>query len=135
MFTYGRRVRNDGDQPGESRDRASRWILRAAWLVIILFLASWLLIYISVYWLPGSALYNPVALDRTVFELVFLVSLASLAISVHERRKDEREIERYLAERDRDRARHRHQVIRAAESEGCPACQLLPERGKLHDPM
>ncbi|MHA6619448.1 hypothetical protein [Pseudonocardia sp. DLS-67] len=39
-------------------------------------------------------------------------------------------------------ARHRRQLgewerelLRAAESEGCPACRLLRDRGKLHDPM
>jgi hypothetical protein len=38
-------------------------------------------------------------------------------------------------------ARHRRelgdwerQLIRAAESEGCPACRLLREQGRLHDP-
>ena len=39
-------------------------------------------------------------------------------------------------------ARHRRELgewerelIRAAESAGCPACRLLRERGRLHDPL
>jgi hypothetical protein len=38
-----------------------------------------------------------------------------------------------IARQRRELGEWERQLIRAAESEGCPACQLLRERGGTHD--
>jgi hypothetical protein len=45
----------------------------------------------------------------------------------------QREAWNRIARRRRELGEWERQLIRAAESEGCPACRLLRERGGLHE--
>src|ERR671916_3542101 len=47
----------------------------------------------------------------------------------------QREAWNRIARHRRELGEWERELIRAAESEGCPACRLLRERGKLHDPL
>jgi hypothetical protein len=47
----------------------------------------------------------------------------------------QREAWNRIARRRRELGEWERELIRAAESEGCPACRLLRERGTLHDPF
>ena len=40
-----------------------------------------------------------------------------------------------IARRRRELGEWERELIRAAESRGCPACRLLRERGMPHDPL
>jgi hypothetical protein len=40
-----------------------------------------------------------------------------------------------IARRRRELGEWERELIRAAESRGCPACRLLRERGTPHDPL
>ena len=47
----------------------------------------------------------------------------------------QREAWNRIARRRRELGEWERELIRAAASEGCPACRLLRERGALHDPL
>jgi hypothetical protein len=65
--------------------------------------------------------------------VVALVLLAVLIGSADARAQ--REAWNRIARRRRELGEWERELIRAAESEGCPACRLLRERGKLHDAL
>jgi hypothetical protein len=47
----------------------------------------------------------------------------------------QREAWNRIARRRRELGEWERELIRAAESEGCPTCRLLRERGRLDDPL
>ena len=63
--------------------------------------------------------------------IVALVLLAVLIGSTDARAQ--REAWNRIARRRRELGEWERQLIRAAESEGCPACRLLQERGGVHE--
>jgi hypothetical protein len=63
--------------------------------------------------------------------IVALVLLAVLIGSTDARAQ--REAWNRIARRRRELGERERRLIRAAESEGCPACRLLREQGGVHD--
>jgi hypothetical protein len=65
-----------------------------------------------------------------------VVALVLLAVLIgNTDARAQREAWNRIARHRRELGEWERELIRAAESEGCPACRLLRERGKLHDPM
>lgn len=65
-----------------------------------------------------------------------VVALVLLAVLIgNTDARAQREAWNRIARRRRELGEWERELIRAAESEGCPACRLLRERGKLHDPL
>ena len=65
-----------------------------------------------------------------------VIALVLLAVVIGKAdARAQREAWNRIALRRRELGEWERELIRAAESEGCPACRLLRERGKLHDPL
>jgi hypothetical protein len=65
-----------------------------------------------------------------------IVALVLLAVLIgNTDARAQREAWNRIARRRRELGEWERELIRAAEGEGCPACRLLRERGKLHDPL
>jgi hypothetical protein len=65
-----------------------------------------------------------------VLALVLLAVLIGTADA-----RAQREAWNRIARRRRELGEWERELIRAAESRGCPACRLLRERGTPHDPF
>ena len=65
-----------------------------------------------------------------VIALVLLAVLIGTADA-----RAQREAWNRIARRRRELGEWERELIRAAESRGCPACRLLRERGTPHDPF
>src|SRR5436190_22138453 len=65
-----------------------------------------------------------------------VIALVLLAVLIgNADARAQREAWNRIARRRRELGEWERELIRAAESEGCPACRLLRERGMLHDPF
>jgi hypothetical protein len=65
-----------------------------------------------------------------------VVALVLLAVLIgNADARAQREAWNRIARHRRELGEWERELIRAADSEGCPACRLLRERGTLHDPM
>jgi hypothetical protein len=66
--------------------------------------------------------------------VVGLFALVLIAVRVGDARA-QREAWNRIARHRRELSEWERELIRAAESGGCPACRLLRERGELHDQL